>query len=110
MSDNQGVTLMEVYRRLADIDTRHGDALDRIDNHLGTLNSKVAIHERLHAEGNAKMQSVERELFGARRDRDVIKKDAESGIVLNVPTDGKTIAALLIALATALAAWKAGGL
>lgn len=108
MSESQEITLGEVYRRLEDMDERHGGSLDRIVTHLGTLNSKVATHERLHAEGNIRLKNVERELFGAKLDRQAVAdqaaRDARSGIVVTVPTDGKTIAALLLALAALLAA------
>lgn len=104
----QGITIDEVYRRLEDMDERHGGSLDRIVTHLGTLNSKVATHERLHAEGNIRLKNVERELFGAKRDREVAKETAaaerKDGIVITVPTDGKTVAALLLAFAALLAA------
>lgn len=104
MSDSQEITLGEVYRRLEDMDERHGGSLDRIVTHLGTLNSKVATHERMHAEGNIRLKNVERELFGAKRDRETAAAKASEGITVTVPTDGKTIAALILALAALLAA------
>lgn len=103
MSDVQEITLGEVYRRLTDMDERHGEALDRIDGHLGSLNSKVAVHESMHAESNIRLKNVERELFGAKRDREEAAK-AKDGIVVNVPTDGKTITALFLVLAGLIAA------
>lgn len=105
MSNSQEITLGEVYRRLTDMDDRHGEALNRIDGHLGSLNSKVAVHERLHAEGNIRLKNVEREIFGAKQEREEsAAKSSRDGIVVTVPTDGKTIAALLLALAALLAA------
>lgn len=61
MSESQEITLGEVYRRLEDMDERHGGSLDRIVTHLGTLNSKVATHERLHGlRGDARRRPRER--------------------------------------------------
>lgn len=107
MVPDQDVTLGEVYRRLEAMDERHGGALDRIDEHLSTLNSKVANHEKLHAEVGVKLRNVERELFGAKREREAAREaDAsrKDGIVVAIPTDGKTIMALLLALGALVAA------
>lgn len=101
MHDFHEITNGEIYRRLEDIDARHGGALDRIDGHLGMLNTKVSTHERMHAESNIRIQNVEREVFRRGKAED---KAAEDGITITVPTDGKTIVALLVALAALLAA------
>lgn len=108
MTDHHDVTLGEVYRRLGDIDERHGGSLDRIDVHLGALNSKVATHERMHAEGNIRIANVEREIYGAKRDREERKAAADAktdGITINVPMDVKTLTAIVLTFAALLMAW-----
>jgi hypothetical protein len=110
VSDQHDVTLGEVYRRLGDIDERHGGSLERIDSHLGALNSKVATHERMHAEGNIRIANVEREIFGAKRDREERISTAaaaatKDGIVITVPMDVKTLTALVLTVAALIMAW-----
>lgn len=110
--DNTGVTLMEVYRLLTAMRDQQGESLDGINAHLASLNSKVATHERLHAEGNVRMKNIEREVFGVRRVheqelRRSERKDAadsKDGIVIKIPTDSKTITALVLTLAAILVA------
>lgn len=105
MSDDRDITIGEVVRLLQ----RQDEQLALILAEAKKTNGNVIRHE-LRLDGlDREVRDLKRRPAGPKpaTGDDAAARD---GIVITVPTNGKTIAALLLALVSLLAAWKAGGL